>query len=502
MRLFTFALMLLAAPLAAADPTEKDLIRLEQKLRAANANVGPSLACIVVSRSEHYPKPDTPAEAWQLGRFDRTAFLKAHPKELARADRLDLSHVESIPDHGFSGGVVIDASGLILTNYHAIEGATKIFVHLPGRGGSYADIHAADSRCDLAVLKLLDPPVGMKAIKFGRVRLEAPNATVAPGTLGLVMAFPYSAGVAMDRAKAGLATLTKIRLREGKKASGLFRSIYSYGPLLEFESKFDPGASGAALVNLDGELIGLTSTIAGIPDGSESGRALPLDENMTRLIEVLRRGEEIEYGFLGVSSPNFPPRGIEGITIEGHVSPGSPAAAARLQPGDVITKINGVPVAAFEDLLLHIGHGLAGREIELTVQRGFNQPARDATVTLAKFKNEMPFIASVKPKPVFGLTVDHRSVLVQALVFNPFGGVRPVEIPKGVLALDPLPDSPAAAKFKQLGENARWIITHVNGRGVASPAEFYKEAAGQKSIRLTVVDPVDAPGRPQEITLP
>ena len=80
-------------------------------------------------------------------------------------------------------GVVIDP-GLILTPYHVIEGATKIYVHLPDRGGSYADIHAADSRSDLAVLKLITPPPGMVPIPFGEVRLRDQGnkpVTITPG---------------------------------------------------------------------------------------------------------------------------------------------------------------------------------------------------------------------------------------------------------------------------------------------------------------------------------
>jgi len=506
MRLILLSAFILVPAVARADdPAKEDLLKFETQLKAANAKVGPSLACIVVSRSDKYPKPDKTPEPWQLGAFDPAEFLKANPKKKQLAEQLDLANPESIPDHGFAGGVIVDSTGLVLTNYHTIEGATKVYVHLFGGIGSYADIRAMDARCDLAVLKLQNPPAGLKPIRFGRVRLPAgedkSNATVVPGKIVLLMTFAYTSGVALDRPKAGLATISQIRLPDTKSDSAtLFRSVYNYAPLLEYESKFNPGVSGAALLNLDGELIGLTSTTAGIPADSSHGFALPMDDNLTRLAEVLRRGEELEYGFLGVTRPNFPQRG-KGIPIENAATRGSPAAAAGLRPNDLITKINDVPVASFEDLLLHVGHGLAGRNITLTVQ-SFNQPPRDVIVTLAKFKNEMPFLASVKSEPVFGLRVDYSSVLIQALVFNPFGGRNVVEVPSGVLVQEMLPNSPAAKAFKDLGDNTRWIITHVNGVLCPTPPDFYRQVKGQRSVKLTVVDVNDALARSREVTLP
>lgn len=507
MRRLLSLLLLMPAVARADEPLKDELKRFEKQLQAAHANVGPSLACIVVSRSEKYPKPAASAEPWQLGRFDRDAFLKADPKQAALALSLDLANPESIPDHGFAGGAVIDSAGYVLTNYHAIEGATKIYVHLGGGGGSYADIRAADSRCDLAVLKLLDPPAGLKPIRFGTVKLPTregdPKATVAGGTVCLLMALDFTAGAALDKPKAGFATISGVHRAKSKgDATSLFSSIYNYAPILEYESKFHPGASGAVLLNIDGEAIGFTTAAAALPAGEGGhGHALPLDGNLTRIIDVLRRGEEVEYGFLGVTRTlqQFGVQG-RGIPIENHVGPGTPAAAARLRPGDVIMSINDVPVSTFEDLLLHVGHGLAGRKISLSIHNGTQ--TREATIALAKFKNEVPFIASVRPEPVFGMRVDHGSVLLQ-MQFNPFfggGGRAFADVPPGVLVREPLPGTPAAAKFKELGD-VRWVVSHVNGTAVFTPAEFYKEAAGKKSVTLTVVSAND-PGLPREVTLP
>jgi len=499
------SLILLSSVAAKADDVAKaDLNRFEKQLKAASATVGPSLVCVVASRSDQYPK--AVGESWRLGSFDRAEFLKVNPKKATLADRLDLASPEAIPDHGFAGGVIVDASGLVLVPYHTIEGATKIYVHLAGGGGSYADLRAADARSDLAVLKLVDPPKDLKPIRFGTVRLNPTDdskPTVSTNSVGLLMALSFTAEVAFDRPKSGLATISQIRRPEYKGEAGTrFASLYNYAPLLEYESQFHPGASGAALLNLDGELIGLGTTTAAVPTGdSGHGFALPLDVYLTRVIEHLRRGEEVEYGFLGVQQlrdqGGLPGRGIFVQDLAGR---SSPAALAGVNPGETIYKINGVKVSSFEDLLLHVGHTLAGNEI--TMEVGNAGRTRKVPVTLAKFKSEVPFVASVRPEPVFGLRVEYGSVLLQ-MQFNPFFGQRGyTDVPAGVLVRDLIPDSPAAAKFKQLGDTTRWVVTQVDGRAVGVPADFYKEAAGKKSVTLKVVDANDSFGNVREVKLP
>ena len=89
-------------------------------------------------------------------------------KELRRqVETLDLSGPGAVPE-SFGSGVVLDADhALVLTMAHVVRNATKIYVRLPGGRGRWADVHAADPRSDLAVLRLLDPPPGLKAIPRG-----------------------------------------------------------------------------------------------------------------------------------------------------------------------------------------------------------------------------------------------------------------------------------------------------------------------------------------------
>src|SRR6516165_10149007 len=108
----------------AADPPNDREVRdaIEKQLKGTLATAGPSVVCVVVSRSEKYPKPDGPPVPGRLGGFDRKAFLDAEPPGARARDarRLDLSDPESIPDHAYAGGVVIDPAGMVLTTWSAI----------------------------------------------------------------------------------------------------------------------------------------------------------------------------------------------------------------------------------------------------------------------------------------------------------------------------------------------------------------------------------------------
>src|SRR5208337_1788428 len=108
----------------------------------------------------------------------------------------------------FGSGVVIDEGGLILTNYHVVQDATKIYVRLPGGKGAYADIHAADARSDLAVLKLLQPNfLPLKPIVLG----DADK--VEQGQFVLTLANPFAAGFRDGKPSASWGIISNIRRR-------------------------------------------------------------------------------------------------------------------------------------------------------------------------------------------------------------------------------------------------------------------------------------------------
>lgn len=485
----------LASAVSAEEPTKQELLlAIEKQLKSANETAGPCVVCVVVSRSDRYPKPVSASDVpGKLGGFDVNEYIKTNPKEIRLARTLDLSDATNISDNGYSCGVVIDPSGLILTPYHVIEGATKIYVHLSNGAGSYADIHAADGRYDLAVLKLITSPPKLTAIKFGDASLrpqDGKKANIFNGKLAIVMANSFVTGYRIDKPSASLGSITNVRVpqRDDAKREPP-ANYYAYGPLIEHDVKLNAGIDGAALLNLDSEFIGLTTSSALVSDGDGGRYAFPADENFRRVVEVLRRGEEVEYGFLGVHMDNLQ---ISGVTAR------NPAALAGLRAGDTITAVNDVPLRTYPELLLQVGHALAGNRVKITVLR--DGRVRNFMVTLGKFKHSQFTLASVRPAPVMGLSVDYGSLLSQQVVDNGRVGVGD---PAGVCVRELVANSPAAAAFKKLGDRPeRWLITHVNGNGVNSPAEFYKEAKGQKTIKLTVLDPSEFNSRGREVTLP
>jgi len=511
-RLCVFAVLILgsSSPATADEPKHRDILEAFQKQLIATASkAGPSIACVVASRSEYYPKA-AGEHPGQLGSFDPKEFLKGSvtAERTKLAQSLDLSDPRTIHDHNYAGGVVIDSSGLVLTPYHAIDGATKIFVFLP-RGGSYADIHAADERCDLAVLKLIQPPANLTAIKFAEVRTRdqgLEQATVMQGKLVVLLANPFHSAFQLGNPSAAFGSITNIRARLSNPerklttAAEKLASYYKCGTLFEHDVRVNAGVTGGALVNLDGEMLGLTTSAAVVYNRKLGpGYAIPMDVNFRRLIEVLRRGEEIEYGFLGVPLPDDTSRSIQllGVTENG------PAQLGGLREGDVITRINGQPASTFDDLMLTIGSALAGTKVKLKVRR-FGEDL-DLEVTLAKFKNDRPYLASRQPDPVFGLRVDYgstRTVGGRGGMFIPQRGAPSQTIPPGVWVREVAADSPAAKRFKALGDKPEdWTVTKVNGVEVSTPGEFYKAAKGLDKVKLTLRDP-HSPGRERELILP
>src|SRR5262249_43010361 len=156
------------------------------------------------------------------------------------------------------------------------------------------------------------------------------------------------------------------------------------------DARLQLGCSGGALLDVDGKLVGITtaqSALTGID--MPGGFAVPLDANMRRIVEVLQRGEEVEYGFLGVVPAEDPvrerPRETGGGVLQNGI-PNSPAARAGLRPGDVVLQVNGLPIRDYDDLFVNLGASLASRRAELLIKRSGEPTLRTVDVLLAKLR--------------------------------------------------------------------------------------------------------------------
>lgn len=486
-------MLLLSTGLAVAGRSEGDVAAVQEAVQKAISRVEPSVACVLVSRSDAYHTWERRARETgsevpgHLGGYVSPSIsdFKGDEEAYRAALALDISQPENLPE-SYGSGLVIDPTGLVLTCAHVVKNATKVYVRLPGGAGSWADIHASDPRSDLAVLRLLKPQRGLRPVPFADG-----SRPLRKGQFVVGIANPYAAGYRDGSPSASWGIVSNLRRRAPGVITEVDRTLQSfhrYGTLVQTDVRLSTGCSGGALVNLDGEVVGITTALAALTGiDAPGGMAVPVDARMLRIIEVLRRGEEVEYGFLGVTLEQDTRSG-RGVLIRDALANG-PAAQAGMLSTDLLVSINGNPVRENDDLFLQIGSLLAGSEVVLEVQRGANRlklpPAK-----LAKLYIATPPLASRRPPAPGGLRVDYASVLSQR-------GLLHGAIFDAVVIREVLPNSPA--KAIDLLQPDR-LITRVNGARVATPDDLYRamEQSGPRAI-LTVIN---ADHREVPVTLP
>jgi serine protease Do len=488
--------VLAAALMARADEPRwaTDARLIEKSMQAVIAKAEPAVACVLVYRdTATSSEPQRP-----IPFVEQTARI-------------------AVPDY-YGSGVVISSQGLILTNYHVVRGAKNIQVRLPaitdGNGvegpprGGQAEIFAADNRSDLAVLKLLSPTPPFPSIPLGR------GEDLRKGSFVVSLAHPYAAGFRDGSASASWGIVSNLRrfpAGSGDEAVNASKALSQLGTLIQTDTRIQLGASGGALVDMGGRLVGLTTSQAALTGvDSPGGFAMPIDAIARRIIEVLLRGEEVEYGFLGVGpSGRYSPRS-DGFEV-GRIVANSPAAA-KLQPYDIILKVNGQPVRDQDELFLQLGTTLTGRQATLWIRRGNSEQPEvvrlvktpvsapdklegiarqtDGRPRVIRLNSKQGGVATNRPPAIYGLRVDYSSVIAHD---GPIAG--------GVVVREVKANSPAQkANLQEYLD----IITRVNGEAVTTPAEFYataqRAAAAGEKVTLTVSDgPTE---NPRTVTLP
>ena len=313
----------------------------------------------------------------------------------------------------FGSGVVIGDRGQIVTMYHVVKGASELHVRAADRQEFQAEIIAADPRSDLAVIGPTendgaDPP-----------RLKP----LAIGDAGILRkgAFLVSLGNSFNAARDGkpsaswgiLSNIAR-KLDSGDDDMSMPRRqprLLDHPTLLQLDAKLNLGMSGGAVINLKGELVGLT-TMAASPAGFDSmaGYAIPMDKLGRRAVETLKEGKEVEYGLLGIKADGTRSNRVE------EVQPNSPAAQGDLVGGDEIIAVDDSPVIDFDSLILAVNVHSAGDAVRLKIRRGDQTIER--TIVLAKFPVAGEVIITNRPKPWRGLRVDYTSTL-NMTIFGP-----------------------------------------------------------------------------------
>lgn len=275
-------------------------------------------------------------------------------------------------------GVIYDAQGHIITNNHVVSGARDDTVQVTLSDGRIysAKIVGLDPSTDLAVVKLTDPPADLSPATF------ADSSTVVVGNA--VMAVGNPLGLA-NTVTTGIvsAVARPVTTADESDASSVVVTN-----AIQIDAAVNPGNSGGPLFNAKGEVIGITSSIATLSSGSQSGSiglgfAIPSNQAKNVGEQLIANGVA-EHAFLGVTLSDSTAT-VDGTTRRGalvhDVTSGSPADEAGIRSGDVIVAIDGQAVGGYEYLTAAVRERGAGDTATITYVR--DGASQDVSVTLA-----------------------------------------------------------------------------------------------------------------------
>jgi Do/DeqQ family serine protease len=254
-------------------------------------------------------------------------------------------------------GVIVDASGLVITNHHVIEGMTNVKVALADRREFDADIVLRDPRTDLAVLRIRNGG------NFPAMELADSDA-LEVGDIVLALGNPFGVGQTVTQGIVSALARTQV-------------GITDYGFFIQTDAAINPGNSGGALVDMQGRLVGVNSAIFSQSGGSIGiGFAIPV--NMVKLVVAAAKGgvAQVRRPWLGATLQSVSREIAESLGMDrpagalvSDIQNNSPAAQSGLQRGDVITEVDGREVDDPEGVGYRMGVRPIGGSVKLTVLR-------------------------------------------------------------------------------------------------------------------------------------
>ncbi|TRN23924.1 DegQ family serine endoprotease [Vibrio furnissii] len=277
------------------------------------------------------------------------------------------------PFRGLGSGVVINAKkGYVVTNYHVINGAEKIRVQLHDGREYDAELVGGDQMSDIALLKL------EKAKNLTEIKI-ADSDQLRVGDFAVAIGNPF-----------GLGQTVTSGIVSALGRSGL--NIENFENFIQTDAAINSGNSGGALVNLNGELIGINTAILG-PNGGNVGIGFAIPSNMMKNLadQILEFGE-VKRGMLGVQGGEITSELADALGYESskgafvsQVLPDSAADKAGLKAGDIIISVNGKKVETFAELRAKVATLGAGKTVTLGVIRDGNE--KNYEVTLGEQSN-------------------------------------------------------------------------------------------------------------------
>ncbi len=349
------------------------------------------------------------------------------------------------PEQGLGSGVIVSNDGYIVTNNHVVEKADELMVLLGDKRKLPAKLVGTDPKTDLAVIKI--DATGLPTLPWGNsVTLQAGELVLAVGNpFGLNQTVTMGIISAVGRANVG---------------------IVDYENFIQTDAAINPGNSGGALVNLQGQLIGINTAIFSRSGGYMGiGFAIP-SQMVKRVMESLIGHGKVIRGWLGVSiqelsedlAKQFDAPDTQGALV-GDVFSTSPAGLAGLQRGDIIRAYNGGQVKNPTHLRSLVADTAPNSSVPMTILRDSKEVT--ISVSIGEMPKNVASLAKASPESLQG---DH------ALTGLSVEAVKPGQTTEGsgVTVTQVLPNSPADRAGIRPGD----ILVEVNRQAIRSVNEF------------------------------
>ena len=352
-------------------------------------------------------------------------------------------------------GVIVDSSGLIVTNNHVIEGADEVKVSLADKREFEASVVLKDQRTDLAVLRIKDGNTHFPFLDF------ANSDALQVGDVVLAIGNPFGVGQTVTHGIVSALARTQV-------------GITDYQFFIQTDAAINPGNSGGALVDLAGKLVGINTAIFSRSGGSQGvGFAIPA--NMVRVVVASAKsgGGAVKRPWLGAKLQVITPDIAESMGLKrpagalvANVLPGGPAAQGGLKAGDIIVSVDGQDVDDPNAFDYRFATKPLGGKAQLGIERGGKpQSVSVALITAPDTPREEITIRS--RSPFFGAKVANLSpALADELRLNSDEGVVILDVDQGSYA-------------SNLGFQRGDVILEVNGEKIAKTGDLARASDRQ-----------------------
>lgn len=396
-----------------------------------------------------------------------------------------------MPRAASGSGVILTSDGYIVTNNHVVDNADKIEVILSNRRKVLAKVIGKDANTDLALIKIEE--TGLPFVKMGNSdNVQIGEWVLAVGfpldlqttvTAGIVSAKARSIGI-LNRQNEGMTREEWMEMqRTGVKPERPANS--SIESFIQTDAAINPGNSGGALVNANGELVGINSAIAS-QTGRNEGYGFAIPVNLAKkILEDFKRYGSVKRGYIGVTfealdadaADKYKTKEINGLYVNG-VSPNGAAAAVGIKEGDIIKKVEGVAIYDSPDLQEKIGRMRPGDKVALSVLKA-DGSMKNVTVTL-KPESSMSLASSKKVDALptgttvakLGASFAPASAAVKAK-YKATSGVVVTNVEPGKM-------------FDYFDVHKGLLITTINGKAVNSAADVEKALATSGNGKTTI----------------